>query len=257
MKLTPHSNAAARLLGVIEAIQATPANQRVNSSMSSLTARQGWEQILGLEQARFPQLLTRIAKVYQLPLLAAREIDLLPLEDKSLLLKWKPCVTNILEVRNFDLPWQQVINYIQKDQIESLRFADFQICQLRPTSVATPAELEQIREQLLKTLRALNDAVGLPEDLRQYLLLKIHEMELALVDYLILGARPIARNLDETVGWICRHGYEAHFQKEGQSESTTSFRDMLRLISDLLNVHEKGAKFIKGFLGESQDTIDQ
>lgn len=187
-------NPAARLLAILEEGKTIPANQ---------SCRNAWNKILGTEALPDKFLLSRLAKVIELP---NQTSELLELLNTSKNLEranqyWINQVNGGFINQKLNGAWDSFISGIDERTIDALTHTT-ELLETKSTIKSdAPQDLSEIKSAFQKLLDEILINEELDKDVKRYLVRSLQRIIVAIDEHFISGYTPIIEAIETTIGY--------------------------------------------------------
>lgn len=158
-----------------------------------------WGEILETSDENLPLLLSRLAKVMELPNQIIDQITLhFPNQVKSHI-HWSTQVNLAFASQNLNGTWQDFIHYIDSHTIDYLSLAVDLLDMKEKTKVLSKSELEDMHIKVSELLKDVLE-MELNESVKKYITRYLRKILIAIEEYHISGATPILEAVECTLG---------------------------------------------------------
>lgn len=227
------NNPAGRLLALCRAIKASPSNrknERGHEVPRSIQA--GWSEILGLKDAPKSVLLRRLGSVLEMPAIAVRSVECLDDIRHDLFLEWVNPISNAFGQLNLEAHWDQLKAAITEISLKSLEFCDHELERQAREPVIDKEKLDSLLTEVRSVLESLKTA-RLPDYLREFVLERLLLVETAIVDYQLLGIRPLREVVESTIGAVV---LDKRLQPSESVDDTEAFWCVMGKVAHIVTV---------------------
>ncbi|CDF56868.1 hypothetical protein FZ703_04585 [Salmonella enterica subsp. enterica serovar Bovismorbificans] len=217
-------NPAQRLLDILEAGKKLP---------DAWNCRNAWIELLNVEENNEQHLLSRLAKVMELPdrILQVRRDHFSTLRGNST--HWKTCVDNAFVSQSLNSTWLSFNQHIDSRTISELSM----LSDLFETRGAHAAiEADETEALLVKIIELRGDirSSELSSAMKTMLLRQLSQLQEALESYSISGIEPVMDAVQSTLGLAV---IDPEYKEEIKSGSGSQFGDRISsLLGDIANV---------------------
>lgn len=217
-------NPAQRLLDILETGKKHPDSQN---------CRKVWIELLHAEENNEQHLLSRLAKVMELPgrILQVRTDHFSTLRGKSN--HWKSCVDRAFVSQSLNSNWQSFNQHIDPRTISELSMLS-DLFETRGAHAAIEAsETEALLTKIIE-LRGEIRSSELSSTMKTMLLRQLSQLQEALESYSISGIEPVMDAVQSTLGLAV---IDPEYKEEIKSGSESQFGDRISsLLGDIANV---------------------
>jgi len=187
--MTKANNPAQRLLTILKAARDRPDGK----------AEVAWCDILSVESGKNPQLLRRLGLVLDLPNKIKEEIEKISGIDHDVYLKWMPAVQSSFSNINLGRNFNEFKNPLSDHTIYGLEVCAELLSRHSAEKILNPTDLKELDAEVTKLFDALLDS-DLHPDLKSFILTRLDEIHLAILDYEFAGPKPLQRAVEAVVG---------------------------------------------------------
>lgn len=187
-------NPAARLLAILEKGKTIAGDQH---------CRTAWNKILGTEALSDKFLLSRLAKVIELPSQTSDLLELLDISEKhkSANQHWINQVNTGFMNQKLNGQWSEFINLIDGHTINYLAMTS-EFLEMKSTiNSDTPQELSEIKSAFQNLLDNILVNEELDKDVKRYLVRNLQRIIVAIDEHFISGYTPIIEAMETTIGY--------------------------------------------------------
>lgn len=217
-------NPAARLYSILDKGKKIDGNSR---------CRDVWQGLLNVNTPEQALLISRLGKLMELP---QKIIEIVQSEFPNQLKTcnhWSTQVDKAFMVQNLNDKWATFTNHIDAHALNFLSITTELLQTKLPTKLLNEDELNDIRDSINDLLKETMES-DIPNEIKQYISRKLHELLLHVDEYRITGVQPIMDGMETILGHAF---YDIEYRKclSGTSLGEKLF-DVLNKISSLVTV---------------------
>ena len=185
------NNPAQRLLTILEAAKQQPDQKAENI----------WGALLGVADGNKAQLLRRLGLVMELPFQIKEEIERIPQIEHAVYLKWMPAVEASFSNLNLGRNFSEFKTPVTATALYGLEVCSEILSRYSAEKVLNPKELDELDADVNSLMDELLNS-DIDRDLKSFVLSKLDDVHLAILDYKFAGVKPMRKAVEAVIGSI-------------------------------------------------------